>query len=154
MGIEAFGFDEILNKLQSQQSQEPQLDERVLRELSLCAEELCKNARDRYPSRDRGGYDNHTRNLRGSIGFKISFNGETVAKGGFDGRESEKGEDAANVALESFPQSNSLWEIVIVAGMKYARFVEAKGQNVITFLQQELTDAVNEVKEMIKNNEL
>lgn len=154
MGIEAFGFDEILNKLQSQQSQEPQLDERVLRELSLCAEELCNNARDRYPSRDSGGYDDHTRNLRGSIGFKISFNGETVAKGGFDGRESEKGEDAANVALESFPQSNSLWEIVIVAGMEYARFVEAKGHNVITFLQQELTDAINEVKEMIKNNEL
>ena len=71
-----------------------------------------------------------------------------------DGRGSEKGEDAANLALESFPQSNSLWEIVIVAGMEYARFVEAKGHNVITFLQQELTDAVNEVKEMIKNNEL
>lgn len=154
MGIEAFGFDELLNKLQGQQSQEPQLDERVLRELTIRAEDLCKDARDTYPSRDSGGYDDHTSNLRGSIGFRISFNGEIVVKGGFDGRGSEEGENAANVALESFPQSNALWEIVIVAGMQYARYVEAKGYNVITFLQQELTDAVNEVKEMIKNNEL
>lgn len=154
MGIETFGFDELLNKLQGQQSQEPQLDERVLRELTFRAEELCNKGRDTYPSRDSGGYDDHTRNLRGSIGYRILFNGEEITRGGFDGRGSEEGENAANVALESFPQSNALWEIVIVAGMQYARYVEAKGYNVITFLQQELTDAVNEVKEMIKNNEL
>lgn len=154
MGVTSFGFDELLSKLQEEQSKEPQLDERVLRELTLIAEDLCKDARDSYPSRNSGGYDDHTSNLRGSIGFRISFNGEEVARGGLDGRGSEKGEDAANTALESFSHSDALWEIVIVAGMEYARYVEAKGYNVITFLQQELTDAINEIKEMIKNNEI
>lgn len=154
MGVTSFGFDELLNKLQGEQSKEPQLDERVLRELTFIAEDLCNKARDTYPSRNSGGYDDHTRNLRGSIGFRISFNGEEVARGGFDSRGSEEGEGAANTALESFSQSNALWEIVIVAGMEYARYVEAKGYNVITFLQQELTDAINEIKEMIKNNEI
>lgn len=152
--VESFGFDEVLRKLGSQRSQKPQFDTRILRELTVIAEEACNDARNTYPSRDSGGYDDHTRNLRGSIGFKISFEGKEVSRGGFDSRSSTDGENAAQTALSKLDTKGSLWEIVVVAGMEYARYVEAKGYNVISFVQNYLDEQIKKLIQDIKDNKI
>lgn len=153
--VESFGFDEVLRKLGSQRSsQKPQFDTRILRELTVIAEEACNMARDTYPSRDSGGYDDHTRNLRGSIGFKIFFESKEVTSGGFDGRGSAEGESAAQTALGKLDTKSSLWEIVVVAGMEYARYVEAKGYNVISFVQGFLDEQIKKLIQDIKDNKI
>ena len=152
--VESFGFDEVLRKLGSQRSQKPQIDTRILRELTMIAEEACNMARDTYPTRDSGGYDDHTRNLRGSIGFKISFEGKEVSRGGFDSRSSTDGENAAQTALSKLDTKGSLWEIVVVAGMEYARYVEAKGYNVISFVQNYLDEQIKKLIQDIKDNKI
>lgn len=151
MGIKVFGFDKVLGKLGRTAAKTPTMDEQVLRELVFIAEETCNIARDTYPTRESGGYDDHTRHLRGSIGYKISFNGEEVASGGFDGRGSADGEDTARAALtKAAAADKALWEIVVVAGAEYARYVEAKGCNVITFAQSHLDEEVQKLAAKIK----
>lgn len=152
--VESFGFDEVLRKLGSQRSQKPQFDTRVLRELTVIAEETCNAARDTYHSRDSGGYDDHTHNLRGSMGFKIFFESKEVTSGGFDGRGSADGESAARTALSKFEAKGSLWEVVVVAGMEYARYVEAKGCNVISFLQSSLDKKIKKLIQDINDNKI
>jgi hypothetical protein len=156
MAVEAFGFDEVLRNLGSSDlaSEQSAPDTRILRELQVIAEEACNMARDTYPSRASGGYDDHTRNLRGSIGFRINFRGEEVVRGGFDGRGSEIGENAANGALSKTIIDNSTWEIIIVAGMEYARYVEAKGYNVISFVQNYLDEQISKLKQDIKKGNI
>lgn len=153
MAIESFGFDEVLAKLGAKKTEQA-MNPRILRELTFIAEEACNMARETYPSRESGGYDDHTRNLRGSYGFKILYMGKEVGRGGLDGKGSAEGEAQAQVALDKVVSDGALWEIIIVAGMKYARYVEAKGYNVITFVQSYLTKEVNNVKEQIKKGEL
>lgn len=153
MAIESFGFDEVLAKLGAQKTEQA-MNPRILRELTSIAEEACNMARNTYPSRDSGGYDDHSRNLRGSYGFKILYMGKEVGRGGFDGKGSGEGEAQAQVAVDKVASDGALWEIIIVAGMEYARYVEAKGYNVITFVQSYLTKEVNDIKEQIKKGEL
>lgn len=153
--VESFGFDEVLRKLGSQRSsQKPHFDTRILRELTVIAEETCNAARDTYPSRDSGGYDDHTHNLRGSMGFKIFFDSKEVLSGGFDGRGSAEGESAARTALSKIEAKGSLWEVVVVAGMEYARYVEAKGCNVISFLQSSLDKKIKKLIQDINDNKI
>lgn len=152
--VESFGFDEVLRKLGSQRSQKPQFDTRILRDLTLIAEKACNMARDTYPSRDSGGYDDHSRNLRGSIGFKIFFEGKDVSSGGFDNRDSTKGESTARTVVGKLDTKGSLWEIVVVAGMEYARYVEAKGYNVISFVQGFLDEQIKKLIQDINDNKI
>ncbi len=155
MGIKAFGFDSVLRRLGgSKAAGEATMDERVLRELTFIAEEACNKARDTYPTRQSGGYDDHTRHLRGSIGYKITFNGEQVATGGFDSRGSTDGEQTAKQALSKASTGAALWEVTIVAGAEYARYVEAKGLNVITFVQAYLDEQVQRLTSKLKDGKL
>lgn len=156
MAVESFGFDEILKKLDSSDlaSEQSVPDTRILRELQVIAEEACNKTRDTYPTRASGGYDDHSGNLRGSIGFLINFQGKEIVRGGFDGRGSEDGEEAANNALSKVSISNTTWEIVVVAGKEYARYVEAKGYNVISFIQSFLDEAISKLKQDIKNGNI
>lgn len=162
MAVESFGFDEVLRKLGASRAKEPQLDTRVLRELQMIGEEACNKARDTYhggnpeqgTSHADGGYDDHSGNLRGSIGYKILFNGKEVAQGGFDGRGSPNGEEYAVAALEKVTSSGSLWEIVVLAGMEYARYVEAKGYPVITFVQAFLDEQIKKLTQDIKDGKI
>lgn len=153
MAITSFGFDEIINELQKAQSNAV-FDKRIFRELQRIAEEACNKARDNYPTRDSGGYDDHTRNLRGSIGYKIFFSGEEVARGGLNGLGSEKGEPTAKAKLSEFGASYALWEVVVIAGMEYARYVEAKGYKVISFVQSYLDKEFEKLKQSIKSGNL
>lgn len=161
MAIESFGFDSILAKLGARKSG-LSMDDRILRELKLIGEEACNMARDTYKggnpndetSHQDGGYDDNTRNLRGSIAYVISFMGKEIARGGFDGRGSAEGEENASAALGAVSVQGSLWEISVVAGMHYARYVEAKGYPVITFVQSWLDGQVKQLIDDIKNGKL
>lgn len=62
---------------------EASIDVQILRQLSRMGEDICNNARNITPSRNSGGYDDHSGNLRSSIGYAIFKNGERVKKGGF-----------------------------------------------------------------------
>lgn len=162
--IKPFGFDKVLQKARQQSGQQgsANMDTRVLRELTFIAEGACNLARDTYKggnpdagtSHLDGGYDDHTRNLRGSIGYNIYFQGQKVADGGFDSRGSTEGEAAAKAALASIASQNALWEIVVVAGMHYARYVEAKGYPVLTFVQNYITQECKKLEAKIQNGQL
>lgn len=152
MAIEMFGFDKVLGEAKNHNK--ATLDKIVLRELKLIAEEACNHARNDYPTRASGGYDDHTKNLRGSIGYKIFFNGTEITHGGLDGKGSEKGEQVASSTLNRIQSDGKLWEIVVVAGMEYARYVEAKGYNVISFVQAFLDKEIEKLKKAIKDGEL
>jgi hypothetical protein len=148
MAVKTFGFEEAKNRARSGGG--GTLSEAALRELALIAEEACNKARDTYPTRASGGYDDQTRNLRGSIGYSIRVNGKEVTRGGFDGRGSADGKKAAEAGLDLFGTRGAMAEIVIVAGMEYARYVEAKGHNVITFVQPWLEEQMEKLGKDIK----
>ena len=89
-------------------------------------------------------YADQTGNLRSSIGFVIFYNGEEVSTGGFGGgallanSEGVKGSGTQGTAAgPSFAKEVGKkytrgFVVVIVAGMEYAAYVEAKGYDVIT----------------------
>lgn len=154
MAVSTFGFKEAENAARTRERNKVPLSEVVVRELTMIAEEACRMARDTYPTRSSGGYDDHTRNLRGSIGYSIRIEGKEVAKGGLDGLGSSDGEQAAEAALSKFGVEDVPAEIVIVAGMHYARYVEAKGLNVITFLQPWLDKQMEKLSRDIKEKRI
>lgn len=90
--------------------------------MQYLGEELVKYARDKHNYTDRTG------NLTNSIGYVVVRNKEIV----FGPDQSSTGQAAALQAalkmIETLPDCLSL---IIVAGMNYAAYVEAKGYNVI-----------------------
>jgi hypothetical protein len=83
-------------------------------------------------------YKDQTNNLRSSIGFILYDKGEFVAErfeiAGIgtegDGKKGvERGKQVAAEAVEAYPDA---LVGVIVAGMEYALYVEAKGYDVLT----------------------
>ena len=106
-------------------------------------------------------YVDRTNNLRSSIGYVLYKDGQKVsasfekAGGGEDGNGSvgvQKGESYAESVASQF---SSGYVVVLVAGMDYAAYVEAKGFDVITSASNQLdptikkhfTDAKNAIQE-------
>lgn len=85
-------------------------------------------------ARQNGKYADRTGNLRSSIGYVVLENGKPLKKGGF--------QKVLNTATEAKSKSDNLIEslsatyktglvLIVVAGMDYAVYVEAKGYNVL-----------------------
>lgn len=85
-------------------------------------------------ARQNGKYTDRTGNLRSSIGYVVLENGKPLKKGGF--------QKVLNTATEAKSKSDNLIEslsttyktglvLIVVAGMDYAVYVEAKGYNVL-----------------------
>lgn len=85
-------------------------------------------------ARQNGKYIDRTGNLRSSIGYVVLENGKPLKKGGF--------QKVLNTATEAKSKSDNLIEslsatyktglvLIVVAGMDYAVYVEAKGYNVL-----------------------
>lgn len=167
--IKKFGFDDI--KAASGGLTADQ-DVIINRRLHYIAEEMCNHARTITPNHKSGGYNDHTGNLRSSIGFAIFHNGKMVEDGGYKfveptpppkttktGKPSKakppqidpgKGIEAAKDAIERFGQDASIplvgWALVMVAGMSYATYVEAKGYNVLSLTEVELNAKIDQLK--------
>lgn len=75
-------------------------------------------------------YKDQTRNLRGSIGYAIVKDGAEIF-GNFDGvaEGQAKAKQLVNEVQADYPKGFAL---IVVAGMNYAVYVEAKGYDVLT----------------------
>lgn len=99
------------------------------RALASMAEEAVARIRDR--PEEESWYD-HSENLRNSIGYIITSNGQPINNGGFKETNAPKGSgsEGQNKGREYAAQiastySNAPLLVVIVAGMEYAIYVEA-----------------------------
>lgn len=111
-------------------------------------------------AKERDTYTDRTNNLRSSIGYVLYKDGQKVSasfeKAG-DGGEgngsdgTQKGESYADAIANQFTNG---YVVVLVAGMDYAAYVEAKGFDVITgaslFLHSEITRQFESAKDAIK----
>lgn len=92
--------------------------------LQNLGEKLAKYAKERH------NYQDQTGNLTNSIGYAVVRQGKILTYGG----ENQPGEGAAEglkVAQQMAATLPHSFSLIIVAGMNYAAYVEAKGYNVI-----------------------
>ena len=115
--------------------------------LQSLGEDLAKYAKDHH------NYQDQTGNLTNSIGYAVVKRGKIVTYGG----EIQPGEGAAEglkVATQMAATLPSSFSLIIVAGMNYAAYVEAKGYNVIYPAQlkamQDFPKAVERLKEIAR----
>lgn len=82
-------------------------------------------------ARESGSYNNITGNLRSSIGYVVLHDGEVVSYGKTEAYSGEKGNGAEGVSsAKTFLDELVLGDhtgitLIVVAGMKYAIYVEA-----------------------------
>lgn len=84
-------------------------------------------------ARAHGEYLDQTGNLRSSVGYKVAYNGIVVGSSAFDkvrngDKGSRIGNDFAKSTAESIHGNHCL---VLVAGMDYAPYLQAKGRKVL-----------------------
>ena len=106
--------------------------QKVIRILKYVGEKCINEARE------YGSYQDQTGNLRSSIGYIVLKDGKPIEKGGFaptergtkKGKDGQKeGEAFINKVTSQYPKG---FVLVVVAGMKYASYVEARNYNVLT----------------------
>ena len=150
MKFDSFGFDALKAKVKTMSSGETASDQELERWLSYIGEELCAHARTITPGHSTGGYDDQTGNLRSSIGFRLYKDGTAVKDGGFKNVGNGNGVEEAKNALDkyglSYEISTNGWTLLIVAGMSYATYVEAKGYNVLHLTKVEMGKKIEELK--------
>lgn len=106
--------------------------QKVIRILRIVGEKCINEART------NGSYQDQTGNLRSSIGYVVLQDGKAIEKGGFaptergkeKGKSGQKeGETFINKVISQYPKG---FVLVVVAGMKYAAYVEARNYNVLS----------------------
>lgn len=97
--------------------------EGLIEALTYIGEDLVKYARSNV------GFISRTGNLLSSIGYVVVHNGAILQDGGFT-RSDPKGK-GIRAALSFFKAKQRFTSLIIVAGMEYAAFVEAKGYSVL-----------------------
>lgn len=84
-------------------------------------------------ARDGGTYTDQTGNLRSSIGYVIVSDGKIVSRG--DTKQYKDGAEGVAESQKFLTQLAKEYDgitLIVVAGMKYAAYVESKGYNVLT----------------------
>ena len=92
--------------------------------LKYMGEKLAKYAKDSH------NYQDQTGNLTNSIGYAVVQNKEIVYYGGSD-QPGEGAKAMLEAAMKYAATLPNTFSLIIVAGMNYAAYVEAKGYNVI-----------------------
>lgn len=122
MGIKAgFTQNDIRNAIRQQLKN---IDEVIFEILQQTGEQFVADARKVDSYMDR------TRNLRGSIGYiiiKDGYSKKTNLEGTPEGKK-----QATKLLKEVQAEYPSGWALIVVAGMNYAAYVEAKGFDVLT----------------------
>ncbi|MBE6244262.1 MAG: hypothetical protein E7108_01905 [Bacteroidales bacterium] len=132
----------------------------TLRALTYLGEQLLIEARDR--PQDISWID-HTGNLRSSIGYVIVYDGKIIKYGGFtsrglsgtDGSTKSIGKDGKSegrqLAEELARRYSKGYALIMVAGMNYASYVEAK-ENKCVLASSELLarEALPKIMERLK----
>ncbi len=79
-------------------------------------------------------YTDRTGNLRSSIGYYVLQDGRVVKKGGFEalsGQATQGPSEGRKFIAEVASEHPSGIVLIVVAGMSYAAYVEARGYNVL-----------------------
>jgi len=116
------------------QAADDQMVNSILRVLRYVGEKAVNEARL------NGAYQDQTANLRNSIGYVIVLNGKVIDENfTYSSKGADSQEDGLKIgrklALEIASQQKDI-ALVIVAGMKYALYVESNGFNVLTSAEQ------------------
>jgi hypothetical protein len=115
------------NEAKSMKDVEKQVEtlyQKIINAFIYDAETFIVNARGQVQDHAQGTYLNQTTNLRNSIGYFIFYNGELVR---------EKNEIVTNKSkIEQFINPSG-FQLILIAGMNYASYVESKGYNVISY---------------------
>jgi len=84
-------------------------------------------------ARIAGNYKDQTGNLRSSIGYVVTNNGEIVQISSFDQVKSgNEGSNKGASFAKHIASKNTGWlSLNVVAGMPYSKYVSAKGYNVL-----------------------
>lgn len=114
-----FGGDAIKRQVEAFNAR---LEQAAVFYLSYLGEQLAKYAKDNHTYTDRTG------NLTNSIGYAILKKKEIVQ---FSGEGSVTEAEALKAVKQMAASVEHSFSLVVVAGMNYAAYVEAKGYNVI-----------------------
>lgn len=122
-----------------------ELDRQTLEQFKLVLAEALKIQRAKM--RMDGGYNDQTGQLRSSTGGLIYRNGKVLHED-FElspyGSDKTPGlEEGKKLALDEIKESTG-WGIILVAGMEYASWVEAKGLTVLTMAASELDKTLDQ----------
>lgn len=99
----------------------------VVRILSFVGEKCVNEART------AGAYNDRTGNLRASSGYIVVHGGKLHTQ---NFRQGEGGAKAVTLARQIAAGNPNGSALIVVAGMNYAAYVEAKGINVLTTAEQ------------------
>lgn len=122
----------------------------VIRKLSEIGNKVVMAQRLSVEGKD---YSNRTGNLRSSIGYVIAIGGKEVGRGGFEptpdgadgGRKGMK--DGIEYARKiSRMHIGKEIQLVVVAGMNYARYVDVKGYDVLSTAELVTERLISELK--------
>jgi hypothetical protein len=123
------------------QRQAETLYQKIIDAFIYAAEDFIINARGQAQSHAAGQYEDVTANLRNSIGYYIFHNGELVIgkePGTLVGKVNEGRLSTSEIASMNKQTIQDLvkktgFQMILIAGMNYASYVESKGYNVISY---------------------
>lgn len=127
-----FGFSDMLKRAKKAQDF---FDRQMAKQVSYRGEQSVKEARV------RGNYTDQTANLRNSIGYTTFKGGDklsediTADSNPYQGNgkgDKELAKSMAKKAIEELRSRGHYFSLIVVAGMNYAKYVEAKGYYVIS----------------------
>lgn len=96
-----------------------------------------------------GEYLDQTGNLRSSIGYIISVDGEIIRQGEFNVvKDGENGTKSGEALAQALAKTSKGITLIVVAGMHYAIYVSAKGLDVLDSAEIELE---KQLQEQFKN---
>ena len=152
MGINArFSERDVANALHSYAVR---IEEVVIRNLRRLGEQCVIHARNR--TGEESWYD-QTGNLRSSIGYVVGKDGEVIASGGFAQvlNGSEGSFEGKQYAMELANALSGKYFLIVVAGMKYASYVEEMDNKDVLassslFAEEELPKMVKRIDDMLK----
>jgi len=103
-------------------------------------------------ARRSGKYNDITGNLRSSIGYTIIHDGEIVdlivvePTTGTKGRGEDGDPNAENLLKQIANEYSSGITLIVVAGMSYAVYIEAKEKDVLTSAEEVAREMLNDLK--------
>lgn len=143
MGIKVSGIDEIVKHLKEETLK---VIGEVVAELSKIGDEVVQG----IVNGETSSWNDQTGNLRSSIGYIVTVEGEIKDEGGFRNyagatEGASKGREFARSLSYQYPKGIAL---IIVAGMDYAAYVEAMDNK--TVLAQGELEAKRLINEMVQ----
>ena len=128
---------------------EKQMFDKILRVLRYAGEIAINEAKN------NGAYQDQTANLRNSIGYVICVDGKisnenfSLSAQGTEPSTENGLKIGRDLAISIARQSKEI-SLVIVAGMKYAAYVESRGYNVLTSAEQRANQLVPELLRQLR----